>query len=1781
MVAEIGRGARSVVFHARRDRRQFAVKVASAGASELGERERKQFRREAALLGCLRHPGLPAVVDVGEVEGRPYIVMEHVAGQTLEALLVHGPLSEARVIRLAKTIAGALAEVHRHDVVHRDVKPQNIIVGPDGEATLIDFGFATRSSPLAPSAPEVAGTLLYCAPEQSGILRRPVDGRADLYALGAVLYECATGAPPFAASDAAEVARRHAFEPLPPVYQPRLAITRAMGQIIEHLLAKDPDDRYRSGLGLIADLTRIDALNAQLERGESVTLDSLEIKAERAPFPLVGRDTDLGLLESRLLEVRRGGAHSAVVMGELGVGKTRLLEGLIERAKSHGMQTLIARCQGDSRIPLRPLRDALEHWADPRAWSAAETWRLAVDAFRQAASEGGPSMRVLSPAIARILGDASDTPPNAPSAEQFMAALAATLARLAELLGGLLIVVDDAQYLDDPSLRVLAHLIEQHPGAPVLIASTFRSDAEGTQALVHLEREMGPPPNTIVTLGVLPPQSIIALATHVLRRPLRASLANTLEACSQGNPYTLLEYIRALLDEGILRPTWSGWEVYAEELDGLHLPTNVLELLTQRVAALDTQTRDILRIASLLGPNLTLDRLTRCWRRGPERAVDPQRPIDVADKDCAAAIASGLSCHLLTRADKGDVRFVHGHAAKALLTDTDEAGLRALHQRIAETLDAEQEHADDTVFSLARHYALGETTRTPKRVFETSWAAGVRALSVFAAEEAYRHLDSALRFAQQTGLPVTADHEEKLGLACAMVKRPVEARTHYENARRLAATKLQRARLGSLIGRVHLDALEMRNVRRIAREVLVELDAPLLAERWKAIPVIGWLALTVSLSDFDRPPPATPPTLEERTRWRVLTNLYNMQAGVEYFAMNPLGSVQSTLRAIAAARRAGPSYDSAVALGHLAVAQTIVGLWSTARRTMEVGTTLATRLGDPVALAHCRIFSALVTDFTGAPVVAARQMARHVEEQGNWVEVKDYLIAIVTLSWNLMMRGYVAEALNWTERGFRECRRNASSAESVQVTLLLQSYRVSLLACCGRLSEAVAILPELRAQVAESEAGAFFSASLLGHLLIFHLEQNELGPPLEDAVREFEALGQNPSRATLHNSHFYIIVAYARLAQLSTAVGAERTLRGKQTRDALRTLRKVPDHPTLKAHATVIEAALCMAEGQTKRALTLLSAAEDQGREIDSPWVAFEIARLRALHLLERGNPSAAQREARMALMLAQQHGWVMRARALRTRFHLADTYHEGTSATRSTARAGSSSTEQLKLERQLDALMQLGLASVKVTDPEQQASVALDEIVRLLGAERASLFLFEEESETLRLVATRGTGAADTLRLSAYSSKVVNEVWDSGLPVVVSGSEDAEILGSVSAIMYDLRSIMAAPLRVRDLTIGVLYLDTRIARGMFTRQDIDILVVMANHIAITLETARAARLEAEIATEQEQRLLAERMRASTASMASSLDLSDVLRRLMEGASTLVSFERAVAALWNGERFEGSSALGFNEHEPSPGWHHTPVEGDVLHRLAVERKPIMVVDPSADSQMPTLGGWKPLGTWLGVPIAAREQLVGLLCLEASPARTFDERSAAVVFTLASQAGVAVENARLFAEVQRLATTDALTGLFNRRHFFATAERELERAVRYQRSVSAIMLDVDHFKRFNDTYGHAVGDEVLRVVARCCREVVRNVDVVGRYGGEEFGVLVPEMSLDEACTQIAERIRARISETQVDTEHGALSVSVSLGVSAWRTGDDLSNLLKRADEALYRAKANGRNRVEAG
>ena len=179
---------------------------------------------------------------------------------------------------------------------------------------------------------------------------------------------------------------------------------------------------------------------------------------------------------------------------------------------------------------------------------------------------------------------------------------------------------------------------------------------------------------------------------------------------------------------------------------------------------------------------------------------------------------------------------------------------------------------------------------------------------------------------------------------------------------------------------------------------------------------------------------------------------------------------------------------------------------------------------------------------------------------------------------------------------------------------------------------------------------------------------------------------------------------------------------------------------------------------------------------------------------------------------------------------------------------------------------------------------------------------------------------------------------------------------------------------------------------------------------------------------------------------------------------------------------------------------------------------------------------------------------------------------------AGQVGLALQNARLFEEIQQLAMTDELTGISNRRFLTELGRREINRAQRFARPFSILFMDIDHFKVVNDTYGHAVGDQVLRFLAEYCQKNLREVDVFGKYGGEEFVVLLPETDTSEAVI-IAERLRDKIKNEPIATTVGPLAITVSFGVASFSQAmHDFDMLLYQADMAMYAAKQAGRNQV---
>jgi len=165
------------------------------------------------------------------------------------------------------------------------------------------------------------------------------------------------------------------------------------------------------------------------------------------------------------------------------------------------------------------------------------------------------------------------------------------------------------------------------------------------------------------------------------------------------------------------------------------------------------------------------------------------------------------------------------------------------------------------------------------------------------------------------------------------------------------------------------------------------------------------------------------------------------------------------------------------------------------------------------------------------------------------------------------------------------------------------------------------------------------------------------------------------------------------------------------------------------------------------------------------------------------------------------------------------------------------------------------------------------------------------------------------------------------------------------------------------------------------------------------------------------------------------------------------------------------------------------------------------------------------------------------------------------------------------ELERLSQVDVLTGLANRRYFMVLAEQELARATRYRDPLSVFMMDIDHFKVVNDTYGHQTGDLVLKQLGSLCREALREIDRVGRIGGEEFAVILPHTDGARAL-EVAERLRQIVADTAVALEHGLpLHITLSIGVTTLAgSGTNLDTLLGQADSALYEAKRSGRNRV---
>ncbi len=309
-----------------------------------------------------------------------------------------------------------------------------------------------------------------------------------------------------------------------------------------------------------------------------------------------------------------------------------------------------------------------------------------------------------------------------------------------------------------------------------------------------------------------------------------------------------------------------------------------------------------------------------------------------------------------------------------------------------------------------------------------------------------------------------------------------------------------------------------------------------------------------------------------------------------------------------------------------------------------------------------------------------------------------------------------------------------------------------------------------------------------------------------------------------------------------------------------------------------------------------------------------------------------------------------------------------------------------------------------------------------------------------------------------------------------------------------------------------------------------------------------------------------EDLSAMSAALKQESGSSSVAHALLDAVSESFGCKRGLVAIRSDDRYLVVATRGSEEAERSD-----IADDAIVARATTTSETLLVAKPDADQEICRILPFA--RNLIVVPLEADSSVIGLLVVEHQAGSRVERRVVSMIEQFAAHGALALRNSLLMHEVQTLADIDALTGVANRRVFNQALEREISRSSRTKEPVSLMMIDIDHFKHYNDTHGHQAGDEVLKAVGAALKEASRDFDIPARYGGEEFAVILPECSARQAAG-VAERLRETVCAVDVGE-----AITASAGVATFPTNaSDASSLVRAADDALYESKKGGRDRL---
>ncbi len=573
---------------------------------------RSRFMQEAQAAAQLNHPNIVTIYEVGEFDGRPFIAMEYLEGETLKSILKHKSLSPEAVIEIMREIASGVAAAHSGGIIHRDLKPDNIMISADHRVKIMDFGLAHQISSRnnLTRTGSVMGTPHYMSPEQ--IQGEQLDPRTDIFSLGIIFYELLAGSRPFDGDYHLAVLYaivNHQPQPLEELapFAPTELVSIAM-----KCLAKQKEERFHNGEVLFAELRSIgqQTTPVQTPRLQFISTDQNLLSVQQE---MVGREAIVAKITDQLRQVLAGHGATIFASGEAGIGKSRFASAISGIARSHGMNVLHGRClYEEGQLPYHPFASALKS-----AFIRVDDHFLA--SLTAKGKTHGVDLTPLIPVIKSFLNISSDSI-TLLNKEQLWDAVLSLLSVIATERP-ILLIIDDLQWADKPTLALFSYLARSSSSLPIMLVGLHREEErrEGqtdSGSLEQITRQLRIDNIAdMIELKRFTMQETVQLLVNLHEgEAIDPRFAQAVYDRSLGNPLFSIELVKLLRANNRVELVNGTWRL-TDTARALPVPQRVQDVIINRLEGIGGELRELLEFASCEGESFPSDILVGCLKR--------------------------------------------------------------------------------------------------------------------------------------------------------------------------------------------------------------------------------------------------------------------------------------------------------------------------------------------------------------------------------------------------------------------------------------------------------------------------------------------------------------------------------------------------------------------------------------------------------------------------------------------------------------------------------------------------------------------------------------------------------------------------------------------------------------------------------------------------------------------------------------------------------------------------------------------------------------------------------------------------------------------------------------------------------------------------------------------------------------------------------------------------------------------------------------------------------------